>query len=424
MALKGDGVIVAQLGAREHYSVPRMCHAAGLLARLHTDFWLPSWSATWAEHIGVPAVRRLAGRRAPDIPRTLVRTHWLPAACRRLQSATIRGRAAQYRVHAGWGRQFARGVARDLAHSDFSTFFGFSSASLEALHAARRTGALAVLDEIAPTHEEEAILADERRAFPGWEPTSGSGLPAEFLARLEAEWAAADRIVVNSCWTKQALAVQGVPASKLFVVPLTFEATPGFGRVRERQAGADLRVLWLGTLCLRKGLPYALEAARLLARDPVKFTFAGPIEVDPRQVAWPDTARYVGPVARVDVGKLWHSHDLFILPTLSDGFGLTQVEAMAHGLPVVATPCCGEVVEDGRSGLLVAPRDARSLADAIRRFIDREIDLEVASRHALGRAQAYSPQAIWPRWREILRRPDSDRKPNRNERGMAIGAQG
>jgi glycosyltransferase involved in cell wall biosynthesis len=59
-----------------------------------------------------------------------------------------------------------------------------------------------------------------------------------------------------------------------------------------------------------------------------------------------------------------------VLPTLSDGFAITQLEAMKHGLPVIVTPNCGRVVEDGKTGFIVPPGDIRGLVDAIRRFID------------------------------------------------------
>ena len=59
---------------------------------------------------------------------------------------------------------------------------------------------------------------------------------------------------------------------------------------------------------------------------------------------------------------------MFVLPTLSDGFAITQLEAMAHGLPVVATPNCGRVVTDGEDGLIVPPADADALASAIDRW--------------------------------------------------------
>ena len=171
---------------------------------------------------------------------------------------------------------------------------------------------------------------------------------------------------------------------------------------KAREPGVPLRVLWLGTLCLRKGLPYAIEAAWNLMKEPVQFTFAGPSKIDLSQVKWPTNAEYVGQVPRSQVNELWRSHDLYVLPTLSDGFAITQIEAMAHGLPIIVTANCGDVVQHGESGLLVPARDGRSLADAVRKFLDKEISLEEASFAAEQRSGAFSPSSIWPSLRAIF----------------------
>jgi glycosyltransferase involved in cell wall biosynthesis len=76
-----------------------------------------------------------------------------------------------------------------------------------------------------------------------------------------------------------------------------------------------------------------------------------------------------GPVSRDGTAGWYRKADLFILPTLSDGFALTQLEALAHGLPVIATPNCARVVEEGKTGFIIPPRDPQALAEAILRFV-------------------------------------------------------
>jgi glycosyltransferase involved in cell wall biosynthesis len=63
--------------------------------------------------------------------------------------------------------------------------------------------------------------------------------------------------------------------------------------------------------------------------------------------------------------------DVFVLPSLNEGLPLTVLEAMASGTPAIATAIGGtdEVISDGRTGLLVPPRDARALAHAIERLL-------------------------------------------------------
>jgi glycosyltransferase involved in cell wall biosynthesis len=69
---------------------------------------------------------------------------------------------------------------------------------------------------------------------------------------------------------------------------------------------------------------------------------------------------------------------------------------------VIATRCCGEVVEQGESGMLIPPRDSRSLADAILRFVEDRDVLPRMSRNALKRTEDFTPAAVWPHYASVL----------------------
>jgi glycosyltransferase involved in cell wall biosynthesis len=77
------------------------------------------------------------------------------------------------------------------------------------------------------------------------------------------------------------------------------------------------------------------------------------------------------------------------LPTISDGFAITQLEAMAHGLPVITTPNCGQVVTDGVDGFIVPVRDSQALADAIARLDGDRPLLRTMSANTLLTVQKY-----------------------------------
>jgi sugar transferase (PEP-CTERM/EpsH1 system associated) len=93
------------------------------------------------------------------------------------------------------------------------------------------------------------------------------------------------------------------------------------------------------------------------------------------------------PGSRDDVAELLRSLDVFVLPSLAEGISNTILEAMASGLPVVATRVGGnaELIEEGRTGLLVPPADSRAMADALERYVD-DRELAVAQGRA-GRAR-------------------------------------
>jgi glycosyltransferase involved in cell wall biosynthesis len=76
--------------------------------------------------------------------------------------------------------------------------------------------------------------------------------------------------------------------------------------------------------------------------------------------------KWFGPATRKQATEFYRDADVFILPTLSDGFAITQLEAQAHGLPVIASKICGKVVENDVNGSILDEPSAAGIAHAIR----------------------------------------------------------
>jgi glycosyltransferase involved in cell wall biosynthesis len=138
----------------------------------------------------------------------------------------------------------------------------------------------------------------------------------------------------------------------------------------------DVLVCVVGRLVWEKGYRELFTAASLLQAEgsPVRFAVVGPPDaskddrVDEESVrrAERDGVRFLG--FRDDMPLLYAASDVFVLASHREGFPRAAMEAAAMGLPVVATDVrgCRQVVDDGRSGLLVPVRDAAALATAIR----------------------------------------------------------
>lgn len=132
-------------------------------------------------------------------------------------------------------------------------------------------------------------------------------------------------------------------------------------------------VFTAGRLVPQKGHRCLIEAAAIVhARLPAAvFVLAGEgpeRQALTAQIAGQATESYVRLLgSRSDVPDLLAAADLFVLPSLSEGMGLAMVEAMAHGLPVVASRLAGieSVIEGEHLGLLVPPGDAQLLAKAL-----------------------------------------------------------
>src|SRR5208283_82834 len=101
---------------------------------------------------------------------------------------------------------------------------------------------------------------------------------------------------------------------------------------------------------------------------------------------------------RKDVVRVYQSADVFLFPTISDGFGLTQIEAMACGLPVITTPNAGSVVRDGIDGFIVPIRNSEALAEKIELLAGDPELLNWMSQNACQRAADFS----WEKYGERM----------------------
>jgi glycosyltransferase involved in cell wall biosynthesis len=140
-----------------------------------------------------------------------------------------------------------------------------------------------------------------------------------------------------------------------------------------------MRVLFLGQVNVRKGVVELLEAARLLREEPIEFVVVGGVSAGFSLRDVPENVNVVGPVARGEVDACFRAADVFILPTHSDGFALTQLEAQAHGLPVIASRFCGDVVRDGVNGLLLNEVTGAAMAQCLRELVSNPARLAAMS---------------------------------------------
>jgi glycosyltransferase involved in cell wall biosynthesis len=117
-----------------------------------------------------------------------------------------------------------------------------------------------------------------------------------------------------------------------------------------------------------------------LRDESVEFSFVGPIQISiPTDLLNGSQVRWVGPAPRQATEEFYRNADVFLFPTFSDGFGLTQLEAQAWKLPVIATAFCGEVVQHGRNGWVLPEIAPLSIATVLRELLRDPSRLQVAS---------------------------------------------
>jgi len=357
--------ICCQLGAREHYAVPRALLISGMLGEFITDLWIRPGTLlhSWKKRLTGRFHPGLAGARI-KAPNAAALTFELKASLARENGWKLISRRNE------WFQQHAVAQLANGSTNGNHTIFAYSYAAEEIFKFAKDRGWRTILGQIDPGPAEERIVADLNKTpaikHNHWEPA-----PTDYWKRWRNECAIADQIVVNSEWSKTALLGEGIPAEKICVIPVAYESSTDAGSLqrlypRAFSAERPMRVLFLGQINLRKGVGQLLEAVELLSGENVEFWFVGPTQIHvPQSLRLHPQVRWFGVAPRVEVASYYRDADVFILPTLSDGFGLTQLEAQSWKLPVIASRNCGEVVRDGYNGVILEEISGQAIADAL-----------------------------------------------------------
>ena len=171
-------------------------------------------------------------------------------------------------------------------------------------------------------------------------------------------------------------------------------------RVRERYGLAERFILYVGTIEPRKNLPTLIEAfarRRVAGELPHQLVCAGPygwlsddIEAQIDRLRIRDAVRFTGYVPFDDLPAIYNLAEMFVFPSVYEGFGLPVIEAMACGTPVVTgdVPALAEVAGDAAAR--VHPLEAEPLADTIVALGSSRERREELSRRGLARARTFS----------------------------------
>lgn len=239
------------------------------------------------------------------------------------------------------------------------------------LNVARRQGAL-IVNEMFITPVAHLIEDAERVMFPEWGETR---LSAAALRVVEEKVRRVIKLS-DALFCPAPAVIEGLrhyeefDESKAALVP--YGSSVSF---RELETPRPGRVLFAGTVCLRKGAQYLGAASRLLKTkgSAIDVVAAG---VSDRVRALPsmNAVTFLGHLGRTEMDREFSEADVFVLPSLAEGSASVVFEAMAAGLPVVVTPGAGSVVTHGKEGFIVPERDPEALAAAIERIVsDRSL---------------------------------------------------
>jgi glycosyltransferase involved in cell wall biosynthesis len=220
---------------------------------------------------------------------------------------------------------------------------------------------------------QDALLREE-------EARSGETLdrPSAWMIERELrEYALADHVLVLSTFARRTFIDEGVSSDRVSMLPLgvdvsSFRVTEAEREARvQRILGADpLRVLYVGAWSLRKGMIDLLQAARTLRDEPFEFRLVGPAMPETTRLLAeaPASVRPLGKRPQHQLAADYAAADVFLFPTIEDGFGMVLTQAMAAGLPCLTTPngAGPDFVDEGRNGWIVPIRQPDAIVERLR----------------------------------------------------------
>lgn len=259
-------------------------------------------------------------------------------------------------------------------------FVGLSGAGLLTGRRLQRNGAKYVCDTgSSHIRSQNELLTQERERWCG----GNENAHPQVIERAEAEYEQADLITVPSSFSARSFSKFGVPYSKLCVLPYGVDLASFHPDGRPDNDTFD--VLFAGGACLRKGVPYLLQAFQKIRHPRKRLWFAGAFPNDlitrmQQAGLWSDHIQLLGHLDRSALRQRMSRSHVLVLPSIEDGFGLVMAQAMACGCPVIASEHTGadDLFDDDGAGYIVPIRRADLLADRMQRLID-----EPDTRHRL-----------------------------------------
>jgi alpha-maltose-1-phosphate synthase len=264
---------------------------------------------------------------------------------------------------------FDRYVARNLPACD--VFCGLSGSALRTGIKAKSQGAGYICDRgSSHIRFQDRILREEYQRqgipFPGIDP--------RVIACEEAEYEAADLITVPSTFALNTFVECGVPRQKMRLVPYGVDLSAFYPCVQK--SDKEFRVLFAGNVSVQKGVGYLLDAFFQLFCERKRLIFAGSVspELESAVRQWGGNPRIsvMGHVPQPRLKEIMSSSDVMVLPSIQEGFGLVQAQAMACACPVIASENTGasNLFTDGREGFIVPIRDPIAIAQRLQLLAD------------------------------------------------------
>lgn len=209
----------------------------------------------------------------------------------------------------------------------------------------------------------------------------------------------ADIILVNSQFVKETFVNEGFPANKLDVILLGVRKD-FFSLKNNYQIKSKVKFLFTGSYGFRKGSDYIQEALKRLDKEGLDYEMmvvGDNSEIPIEEKMQLSSFNFVGFVPQDELKGYLSSSDIYLFPSLCEGCASSAMEAMASGLPVIATKESGLPIVDGVNGVLIPSKDSSALVEQIKRLLSDE---KLRASLGINAAKTISERYTWEKYSE------------------------
>lgn len=220
----------------------------------------------------------------------------------------------------------------------------------------------------------------------------------------------ADMIIANSYYTqREAILKYSVNKNKIIVVSPSGQYVPS---VMPKVLKGLKKIICVANIRPEKGQKYLVEAMHLLGRKDCNLTFIGGIKSQKyyeeiirlvSDYGLQDTVNFAGFLSKNELSSEYQKADILAHPSMGEGYCMAIAEALGYGLPVVASKvgAIPEIIEDGKTGILVPPGKPDELAKALQRLIVDGVLCEKMS------SEAFKKSRELPSWDKVCEKINS-----------------
>ena len=284
---------------------------------------------------------------------------------------------------------FDRYVSKYLIN-DCDIFHSFDGCALYSFKKAKEKGIITILDLPIVSYNYSYILKEEYEKH-------GKKWEIKGTDRKDGELELADYILVPSDFVVSSLIDKGIKQEKIIKIPYGVSLEK-FDQCNTKKRDNIFRIIFVGSIGVRKGVHYLLEAYKQLSLPNSELVLVGYFSGDEKWILekYSGIYKHIGKVSYDELPQYLKSSDIFVFPSLLEGSALITYDAMACRLPSIVTENAGSIVRDGIDGFVIPIKSVEALKEKILTlYKNKELRITMGEN-----ARKYVDNYTWDKYRQ------------------------